>query len=221
MYYVDLLYALHHHDQAGAKEAANKFTKSISGFHTGNYPLRSDDKIDDFYFHLNMSEHSYLEVRASIENDELEQAMIQLNRATEGLKAAPIPGFEDLYIAGIYDFIHSWLEVSRTSQKEDLSDREWRAIKRRIKATSTTWRQCQWIRPSPSLYFFSTEDSKEFTIAHGQVDHLMTLLKASLSEEDNLRTKLYIEATDSAVWTLISRFGSPEKGGLELSPEEI
>jgi hypothetical protein len=220
MYYVDLLYALHHHDQTGAKTAVRNFTNSISGLYLGNDPLRKEGQIEDMRFHLNMSEHSYLEVRASIEQGELEQAMIQLNRATAALEAARVPGFEELYIARIHGFLGSWLEVSRTSQKEDMSSKDWRAINRRIKTAYTNWRECQWIRPSQSIYFFSDEDSKEFTLAHAQVDRLVELLKASLAEDDEVLTKSYIDAADSAVWALIRRFGSPKEGGLKISPPE-
>lgn len=220
MYYVDLLYALHHHDQEGAKKAAKNFTKSIADAQIGNYPLRRDDEINDLHFHLNKSEQSYLQVRASIEKGELEQAMIQLNRATNELKATRIPDFGELYTAGIHDFLSSWLEVSRTSRKEDLSSREWRAINRRIKTAYITWRQCQWVRPSPSAYFFSAEESAEFTMAHSQVNRLMGELKESLAEENETLTKSYVDATDSAVWALVRRFGSPEEGGLMINPPE-
>lgn len=213
MHYVDLLYALHHHDQAAAGDAATRFTKSIAGLHAGNYPMWPEKEPEDMRFHLNKAGHTYLEVRTSIEQGELEQAMIQLNRATEELKASRIPGFGELYIAEIHDFLHAWLEVSRTSRKEDLSSREWRAINRRIKAAHIAWRQCEWVRPSPSLYFFSLEEQEEFTLAHTQVNDLMELLKTSLSQSDEVLTKSYVNAVDSSVWTLVCQFGSPEKGG--------
>jgi hypothetical protein len=92
MHYVDLLYALHHDDQAGANDAATRFTKSIAGLHAGNYPMWPEKEPQDMRFHLNKAGHTYLEVRTSIEKGELEQAMIQLNRATEQLKASRLPG---------------------------------------------------------------------------------------------------------------------------------
>lgn len=220
MYYVDLLYALHHNDQAGAKEAARHFTKSISGFQAGYYPLRSEEEIEDMRFYLDQAEQSYLEVRASIEKGELEQAMIQLNRGTAALEAARIPGFEELYIANIHGFLSSWLEVSRMSRKEALSASEWRAIKQRIRATYTYWRQCDWAKPSLSIYYFPEEDAREFSKAHSQVDRLLELLRESLSKEDETLTKSYVDATDSAVWGLVRRFGSPEEGGLKIFPPE-
>lgn len=221
MYYVDLLYALHHHDQAGAKEASRKITKIITDLPLNNYPLRSDNERDGIRFNMSNAQNTYLQVRASIAKNELEQAMTQLNQATNELEAARIPGFHDFYIARIHEFISSWLEVSRTSGEENISKREWRAINRRIKAAYVRWRECQWIRPSPSVYYFSMEDSAEFTRAHGEVDRLIELLKASLSEGDEELTKSYVDAADSAVWAFVRLFGSPEEGGMKITPSEL
>lgn len=217
MYYVDLLDALHHHDQAGAKGAAQHFTKSISGFLPGHYNLRSEEEIEDTRFYLNKAEQSYFEASASIEKGELEQAMIQLNRGTTALEAARIPGLRGLYIASVHGFLSSWLELSRISRKEDLSPRKWRAINHRIKAMHTFWRQCRGAQPSQSVYFFSAEDSEEFTKLHGEVDRLIGLLKKSLSEEDEVLTKSYINVTDAAVWDLVRHFGSPKEGELKVT----
>jgi hypothetical protein len=220
MYYVDLLYALHHQDQAGAKDASRKITKVIADLPLNNYPLRSENERDGMRYNMSNAQSTYMQVRASIEKNELEQAMIQLNRATKELEAARIPGFQDFYIARIHDFLSSWLEVSRTSEEEDITRREWRAINRRIKSAYARWRECRWIEPSPSLYYFSMEDSAAFTKAHGEVDRLVELLKASLSDDDEMLTKSYVDAVDSAVWSFVRRFGSPEEGGMKILPPE-
>lgn len=221
MYYVDLLYALHYHDQSGAKDASRKITEIIGALPVNNYPLRSDNERDGIRFNRSNAQRSYLQVRASIKKNELEQAMVQLNRATNELEAARIPGFQDFYIARIHGFLSSWLEVIRTSQEEDLSPREWRAVNRRIKTAYARWRESQWIRPSPSVYYFSMEDSAEFARAHGEVDRLMELLKASLSKDDEILTKSHVDAADSAIWAFVNLFGSSEKGGLKITPPEL
>jgi predicted translin family RNA/ssDNA-binding protein len=220
MHYVDLLYALHHHDQNGAKEAARQFSKSISGLYVGQFPLKSEEVVEDSRFYVDKAKQSYLEVRASVAKGELEQAMIQLNRATEALTAARIPGFGELYIASIQDFLGEWLEISRLSRKTNLSVRDWQAIERRIKTSHATWRRCRSYRPSSIIYFFTEEDAEEFNMAHGQVDRLVGQLKECLSEKSETMTMSYVDATDSAVWALVRRFGSPEEGGLKIIPPE-
>ncbi|TXF90260.1 hypothetical protein FUA23_07000 [Neolewinella aurantiaca] len=220
MYYVDLVYALHHHDQKGAEEASRHFTKSIAGLDASSYPLLSETETEDLRFHLDRAEQHYMEVRASISGEELEQALIQLNRATEELRAARIPGFGELYVVNIQEFLAAWMEVSRTSRREDASSRDWRAINRQIKATHALWRQSRSYSPSPSTYFFSDEDATSFDQAHHQLDRLMGELKASLEQEDDVLTKSYVDAADAAVWGLVRRFGSPKEGGLKISPLE-
>lgn len=220
MYYVDLLYALHHNDQAAAKAAAHEITSIIGELPLSNYPLRSGNERDGLHFNISKAQNSYLQVRASIAENELDLAMNLLNRATRELEAARIPGFQDFYIARIHDFLSSWLEVSSTSDEEELSKREWRTINRRIKSAYARWRECRWVEPSPSHYYFSMEAAAEFTKAHGEIDRLLELLKASLSEDDEVLTRSYVAATDAAVWAFVLRFGSPQPGGAKLSPPE-
>lgn len=220
MYYADMFYALHHEDQPGAKEAVRQFTKSIAGLQVENTPFRSEDETEDTRFHVERAQRQYLEVRASIAKGELEQAMIQLNRATDELTAARIPGFNELYLVSIQDFLTSWLEVSRISRKTDLSERDWQSINRQIRKTYSNWRQCRGYRPSGAIYYFAEGDLEEFNTAHEQVDRLMGQLTECLSEKSESLTRSYVDATDSAVWGLVRRFGSPKEGGLKIIPSE-
>jgi len=221
VYYVDLLYALHENDQAAAREASRKITGIIGELPINSYPVRSENERDGMRFNISNAQKSFLQVRASIEENELDLAMNLLNRATNELTAANIPGFQDFYIARIHDFISSWLEVSKAFNDEDISRREWRAINRRIKSAYARWRECQWIQPSPSVYYFSMEDPTEFTRGHDELNRLMELLKASLSEDDIALTKSYVDAADAAVWALIRHFGSPGERGINSMPSEL
>jgi hypothetical protein len=65
------------------------------------------------------------------------------------------------------------------------------------------------------------QEQEKFNLAHGQLNDLMELLKASLSQSDEGLTKSYVNAVDFSVWTLVRQFGSPEQGGRELPFSEL
>jgi hypothetical protein len=206
-HYVDLLHALTYEDAAAARKASSKLNRSISTLPVRWYRPMEDEESDNMYYHLAKAEHAYTECRLSIAEGNTELASVQLDRAVYELSAADPVAFNELYVGSIYDFVATWLEVSRAVHDQELCSMVWVEFSRYGKDARHAWQRVKWRKPSGQLYAFTDDQLIDFRLNHGEVDdsidHFITVIKSG----DQCTAQVAAKEVDEAIWKLLSQFG--------------
>ncbi|MEL7159891.1 MAG: hypothetical protein AAFN92_03975 [Bacteroidota bacterium] len=206
--YVDLLYALYQDDQATATAAANAFNHRIQDVRKyWRRPMREED-MDMLFFHLENAEWIFAEARESIEANNLELAITQLDRATYELSAADPASFQELYLGNIYGFFASWMEVDYAVGEADLCVLEWREFTRHAKSAQRDWRGIKNLAPSELTYPPGTYDVAAFTAAKAAIERHLDRFMRELKTEDQCGAQLLAKEVTRSVWDLLLLFGS-------------
>ena len=209
-HYVDLLYALEHQDQAAARLASNELSQDVSLLRVRWYRPLAEEEADNMYYHLDMAERVYTESRNSISEGNLELAAIQLDRAVYELSAADPVAFNELYVGSIYDFVATWLEVSRAVKDQELCSLAWTDFSRYGKDARHAWQQVKWRRPSEQVYPFTPGEITKFHLDHAAVDTAIERFIGVVKTGDQCAAQVAAVAVDDALWRLLLRFGSAE-----------
>ncbi|MEO0733942.1 MAG: hypothetical protein AAFZ52_13980 [Bacteroidota bacterium] len=206
--YVDLLHALYHDDQAAATTAANVFEHRIQKVRKQwRRPMR-EDEMDNLYFHLENAEWIYAETRESIESNDLELAIVQLDRATYELWAADPASFQELYLGNLYSFFTSWMEVDYAAGDAVLCTLQWREFSKYARGAQRDWRGVQRLTPSDLTYPPGTYDAIAFAEAKEAVSEKLEKFVRELKTEDQCGAQLIAKEVTASVWELLLLFGS-------------
>jgi hypothetical protein len=207
-HYVDLLHALTFEDAAAARKASSKLSRTISTLPVRWYRPMEDEESENMYYHLAKAERAYTECRLSIAEANTELAGVQLDRAVYELSAADPVAFNELYVGSIYDFVATWLEVSRAVHDQELCSMVWVEFSRYGKDARHAWQLVKWRKPSAQLYAFTDDQLIDFRLAHGEVDdaidHFITVIKSG----DQCSSQVAAKEVDLALWGLLSQFRS-------------
>lgn len=212
--YVDLLYALTEGDEAAARTASNSLNHDLSLTRFRWYRPQGDEEVDNKYYHLAKAQSAYTQSRASINEGNLELAAVQLDRAVYELSAADPVAFNELYVASIYDFIATWLEVNRAVHDHDLCSLNWNEFSRYGKDARYAWRQVKWRQPSEQVYLYTPEEMADFKLAHfllnNSIDHFIEVV----STGDQCAAQVAAKEVNESLWSLLRQFGSKHPADL-------
>ncbi len=206
--YVDLLYALDHADQAASLRAMASFDETIQLLRKHWYYPMSDSRVEEMLYHLEKAEWAYADCRASIQENYLTLAAVQLDRATYELWAANPASFQELYVGSIYDFVTNWLEVDYAVRDMDLCQLEWNEFTHNARNARVIWRQARYRKPSDIIYPVTEIDRELFRSAHAELDEAMNAFVAELREGDQCSAQPHAGRVTEAMWALVLLFGS-------------
>lgn len=207
-HYVDLLYAVHHGKQDAAHTASKQLSKDLSTIRVRWYRPMEDEAADNMLFRMARAEGAFGDASQAIHEGELELAAIQLDRAVYELSAADPVAFNQLYVASIYDFIATWLDVSYAIHDEELCSLEWQDFSRYGRDARHAWREVRWISPSGKLYWFTQAQAEKFRMAHNALDLAVDDFVEVVKEGDQCAAQRAASSVDAALWTLLLPFGS-------------
>jgi hypothetical protein len=213
-HYVDLLYALSHHDQATARKASTKLSHYLSLIQLRWYRPMKDEEVDNMHYHLAKAERAYAESRTSIAEGQLELAAVQLDRAVYELYAADPVAFNELYVGSIYDFVATWTEVNRVVNDQELCSLVWTEFSRYGKDARRAWQEVKWRKPSQRVYQFTEQTLTDFHLSHSLVDDSIDHFIAVVKTGDQCAAQLAAKEVDEALWTLVLLFGSEQLANL-------
>lgn len=207
-HYVDLLYALHHDNPEDARTSARQLSEDLSTIRIRWYRPMEDEDADNMLFRMARAEGAFGEASRAIHEGGLELAAIQLDRAVYELSAADPVAFNQLYVASIYDFIATWLDVSYAIHDEELCSMEWKDFSRYGRDARSAWREVRWIRPSGKLYWFTQAETDEFRLAHQALDLAIDDFIEVVKDGDQCAAQQAASSVDTALWTLLLQFRS-------------
>ncbi|TXF84375.1 hypothetical protein FUA23_21185 [Neolewinella aurantiaca] len=206
--YVNLLYALSQQDTTEAQSASSVLGRTISSMQLRWYRPMEDEESDNMYYHLAKAERAYYESRTSVAEGNLELASVQLDRAVYELSAADPVAFNELYVGSIYDFIATWMEVSRAVQDQELCSMAWGEFSRYGKDARHAWQQVKWRKPSEQLYAFTPDQLAEFRFSHAEIDASVDNFIEVIKSGDQCAAQVAAKDVDAAMWALLSLFGT-------------
>ncbi len=205
--YVDLLYALQSEDEPGSRTALSAMSANVRELRGQWYRPMTEEGMDNLRHHVYQAECAYEDARQSIEEGNLDRAMVQLDRAVFEIGAGDRSALEELYVGSMYDFIAAWLEVDYAFR--DMGDSvEWTTLRDCTRDAYRAWNECRGKRPSRSHYFDRGLGEGSFNLAHA---NLHTRINAFY---DAIRTRNLPAARDlsnevsEAMWDLLLPFGT-------------
>ncbi|CAH1000701.1 hypothetical protein LEM8419_01835 [Neolewinella maritima] len=207
--YVDLLYALQRDDQAGSLDKVRALDHSIRQLRRQWYRPMSEQELDDMRYHVDLAECAYQDAYASIEEGDLDQAMVQLDRAVYELAAGDAASLHELYVGSIHDFISVWLEIDYILRHEGCHF-DWQTVANCGRDARATWRQVRGYTPDDYLYYDRLVDPQAFTAAHMALDAEVAAFHRTLKSRDKCLVHDQGNAVSEALWGLLLLFGSPE-----------
>lgn len=138
-------------------------------------------------------------------------AAVQLDRSVYELSAADPVAFNELYVGNIYDFVATWLEVSRAVHDQELCSLAWTEFSRYGKDAYYAWQHAKWRKPSGRMYFLSPVELGDFIMAHtlldGSIDHFIDVVGTG----DQCAAQVAATEVDDALWMLILQFGDKSR----------
>jgi hypothetical protein len=206
--YVDLLYALQSGDGEDSREAARELNRSVRDLRQTVYFPLSGEAYDKLRFHVDRAECAYEDARISIDDGDLDQAMVQLDRAVFELAAGDPAGLQDYYVGSIYDFVAAWLEVDYflRAGPSDYTLAELRTCGKDVYAT---WRSVRGQRPEYGLYFAAGVDEAVFNGYHATLDGAVTEFRDALRKGNPAEIRDRANLVSEALWDLLLLFGTP------------
>lgn len=206
--YVDLLYALHAEDEEMSREMITPLIKQIGLLREHWYRPRLTLDNDDEFYHIAGAERAFKNAAASIQDGELGIARAQLDRAVFELEASDRASFQELYIAGIYDFMCAWFEVYEAAQYPDFEG-NWREFLECSDDVQRSWKMARRIEPDGYLYFDRGVDEYLFKTLHGSLTKHLAAFREAVAAEDPIHVKRNSEEVNTALWDLVLLFGTP------------
>lgn len=211
--YVDLFHSIHTDDVAGARIAARHLDQTLAQLRTTWQPPYGEERLENIRYHLDQAAWVYAEARTSVEENNLELAGIQLDRATYELTAASPATVQELYIGAIYDFLITWIEIKHAVGEPDLCSLEWTGFSSYAKDVRHTWRRVRSVSPNDRIYGSDNPiDRERFELAHAGVEVALEKFEAILQTGDQCLAAGKAEQVSTAIWELVLLFGG-EKGG--------
>lgn len=207
--YVDLLYALQGEDQAASLRAMRAFDGDIRRLRGQWYRPLQGDRLDDVRYHMDLAECAYLDAYESIEDGELDLAMVQLDRAVYELAVGDPASIHELYVGSIYDFVSVWLDMD-TQLRGEACDFDWAMVADCGRDVRVTWRQLRGYRPAGYLYYPTPVDEATFTAAHAALDEKTEDFHRVLKTGDRCLLQDTGNEVSEALWNLLLLFGTPE-----------
>ncbi|MGB3799793.1 MAG: hypothetical protein WA952_08240 [Lewinella sp.] len=205
--YVDLLYALQSEDAVASRTATQAFDERIRALREVWYRPMTEEGMDNLRYHVDQAECAYEEARESIEQGDLDRALVQLDRAVFEIGAGDRSALEELYVGSIYDFIAAWLEVDY--QFRDLGDSvEWLALGDCTRDAHRAWNACRGRRPSPTYYFERGVDEGAFNLAHANLHTRLNAFYGAIRRRDLPAARDLSNEVSEALWDLLLPFGT-------------
>ncbi len=206
--YVDLLYALQAGDTTSSRRAARVLDGSVRELRQSAYFPLSNEAFDNFQYHLTQAECAYGDARASIEEGNLDRALVQLDRAVFELAAGDPAGLQDYYVGSIYDFVAAWMEVDYSLRQPDVSFTvaELRSCGKDIYGS---WRSVRGRQPSTFDYFGDSAEEKAFAGYHANLDNAVGAFRDRLREGDAELIRQQANVVSEALWDLLLLFATP------------
>ncbi len=209
--YVDLLYALQSEDTLASQRAAVHFDQRVRALRQVWYRPMSADGLDNLRYHIDLAECAYEDARESIEEGQLERALVQLDRAVYELGAGDQASLQELYIGRIYDFVADWLEIDYLFRKGS-RDVDRAALAVCSRDAHRAWRAVGSDRPTRSLYFDRRVDERSFELAHAALATQVDAYHAAIRSSDLAAARDLSNGVSEALWDLLLQFGTPENG---------
>ncbi|NJB87191.1 hypothetical protein GGR26_002968 [Lewinella marina] len=206
--YVDLLYALQAGDQPGSLAAAAALDRPVRELRQRWYRPRPADELDRMRYHVDLAECAYEDARESIEDGQLDWAMVQLDRAVYELRAGDQASLEELYVGSIYDFVAAWLEVDYLL-RDPAELPSGQLLGSCSRDARRAWRAVKGTRPATDLYFDRGVDRQAFAAAHATLNGEVEAFYRAAQGKDQTAIRALGHSVSEAMWDLLLLFASP------------